>query len=569
MNRIMNETINYAKYQQRLDQLMLKTKQLLAQTNNSDLAQKMDTELQEVSERKELRLAFVGQYGSGKSTIISALTGNKNIVIDANISTDKVTEYRWNNIILMDTPGILAGKVEEHDERTKAALKECDLIFYVLTSQLFDDVVFNNFIDLAYNQHLADKMFIVVNKMNMEYGDYAQLVQNYTTSLQNTFKERGYDFSAFPVAFIDANDYLEGVKEGDDEFIQVSNFEKFIDDLNSFVSSKGLIKKQFDTPIRVLQSYAKDIAISEVDQNLAEFYRQFEQRLSISERELKRDVSNVLYSFETDAMTKVSALSSGIGSLGEAEWKVQQKELNRALQQSINTTSTKIEKVVEQNYADLLKEVEDFGHRDTLAKYISSIDAKLNSPNISIEERNNLNSQKRALDWLKSGATKIGDMAPGVNGVFGGISNASGSQLHNIVLNVGHFFGKSFRPWEAVRWASNIAKVAKFGIPVVTAGIDIWMQLREEKKENERLQQIKESKNQFITGYQGELNKVKGQFEDYLNTVLKNYRDKRNDVNKSKDEIIRASKRNDAINKSINELEGEYVDFIEMIEEDK
>ena len=65
-------------------------------------------------------------------------------MIDANIATDKATEYRWNNIILMDTPGILAGKVEAHDERTKAALKECDLIFYVLTSQLFDDVVFNN-----------------------------------------------------------------------------------------------------------------------------------------------------------------------------------------------------------------------------------------------------------------------------------------------------------------------------------------------------------------------------------------------------------------------------------------
>ncbi len=565
----MYETINYAKYQQRLEQLILKTKKLLLQTANNDLAQKMDAELQEVSERKDLRLAFVGQYSSGKSTIISALTGNKDILIDANIATDKTTEYRWNNIILMDTPGILAGKVEKHDEITKAALKECDLIFYVLTSQLFDDVIFNNFIDLAYNQYLADKMFIVVNKMNMEYGDYAQLVQNYTTSLHNTFKERGYDFSAFPVAFIDANDYLEGIKDGDDEFIQVSNFEKFINDLNSFVSSKGLIKKQFDTPVRVLQSYAKDIAISEVDQNLAEFYRQFEQRLSISERELKRDVSDVLYSFETDAMTKVSALSSGIGSLGEAEWKTQQEGLNKALQQSINATSTKIEKVVEQNYTDLLKEVENFGQRDTLAKYISCLDAKLNSPNISIEERNNLNYQKKALDWLKSGAAKVGDMAPGVNGVFGGISNASGSQLHNIVLNVGHFFGKSFRPWEAVRWASNIAKVAKFGIPVVTAGIDIWMQLREEKKENERLQQIKESKNQFITGYQGELNKVKGQFENYLNTVLENYRDKRNDVNKSKDEIIKASKRNDAINKSINELEGEYVDFIEMIEEDK
>lgn len=564
----MYETINYAKYQQQLEQLILKTKKLLLQTANSDLAQKMDAELQEVSERKYLRLAFVGQYSSGKSTIISALTGNKDILIDANIATDKTTEYRWNNIILMDTPGILAGKVEEHDEITKAALKECDLIFYVLTSQLFDDVIFKNFIDLSYNQHLADKMFIVVNKMNMEYGDYDQLVQNYKTSLQNTFKERGYDFSAFPVAFIDANDYLEGIKDGDNEFIQVSNLEKFINDLNSFVSSKGLIKKQFDTPVRILQSYAKDIAISEVDQNLAEFYRQFEQRLSISERELKRDVSDVLYSFETDAMAKVSNLSSGIGSLGEAEWKTQQEGLNKELQQSINATSTMIEKVVEENYTDLLKEVENFGQRDTLIKYISNIDAKLNSTNISIEERNNLNYQKKVLDWLKSGAAKVGDMAPGVNGVFGGISNASGSQLHNIVLNVGHFFGKNFRPWEAVRWASNIAKVAKFGIPVVTAGIDIWMQLREDKKENERLQQIKESKNQFITGYQGELNKVKGQFENYLNMVLQNYRDKRNDVNKSKDEIIKASKRNDAINKSIKELEQEYVDFIEVIEND-
>ena len=158
--------------------MILKTKKLLSQTGNNDLAKKIDVELLNLNERKELRLAFVGQYGSGKSTIISALTGNKDIVIDSNISTDKVTEYRWNNIVLMDTPGILAGKVEEHDERTKTALKECDLIFYVLTSQLFDNVVFNNFIDLAYNQHLADKMFIVINKMNMEYGDYAQLVQN-------------------------------------------------------------------------------------------------------------------------------------------------------------------------------------------------------------------------------------------------------------------------------------------------------------------------------------------------------------------------------------------------------
>ena len=35
------------------------------------------------------------------------------------------------------------------------------------------------------------------------------------------------------------------------------------------------------------------------------------------------------------------------------------------------------------------------------------------------------------------------------------------------------FFGKNFKPWEAVRWASNIAKFDKFGIPIITGGLDI------------------------------------------------------------------------------------------------
>lgn len=126
----MAQQFNYAVYQERLSRLEAKTRALLKETNNTELTCKMDSELAGLQDRKELRLAFVGQYSSGKSTIISALTGRKDIKIDANVATDHVSEYKWNNIVLMDTPGILAGKVESHDESTKAALKECDLIFY-------------------------------------------------------------------------------------------------------------------------------------------------------------------------------------------------------------------------------------------------------------------------------------------------------------------------------------------------------------------------------------------------------------------------------------------------------
>ena len=60
------------------------------------------------------------------------------------------------------------------------------------------------------------------------------------------------------------------------------------------------------------------------------------------------------------------------------------------------------------------------------------------------------------------------------------------------------FFGKNFKPWEAVRWASNIAKFAKFGIPIITGGIDIFLQLRNDQQEKKIEKQIKEAKNKKV-----------------------------------------------------------------------
>lgn len=562
----MKKQINFAKYQERLMALKDKTVNLLSETDNEVLIPKMLEELSTANDRKELRLAFVGQYDSGKSTIISALTGRKDIKIDSNIATDVVSEYRWNNIVLMDTPGILAGKVEAHDEATKKALKDCDLIFYVLTSQLFDNVVFNNFIDLAYNQHFADKMFIVINKMGMESGDFKQLSDNYTISLEKIFSERGYNVHDFPIAFIDAVDYIDGQNENDSEFIELSNFEHFIDKMNAFVAQKGVIKKQFDTPIRILQSYLKNIMVSSVDKTLSDFYTQFEMKLSHSLSEMKRDVNNVLSSFDSSAMSEVISLSNDIGYVKEEDWKRKQICLDNNLKTIISNTSAEIERTIQQNYERLLSEINEFGEKDSLVKYSDELDAKISSPTISIEEKKSLTMQKKSLELLKLGGAKVSSLAPDVNSLFGGVSQASGSSLHEIVLNVGHFFGKSFKPWQAVRWASNIAKVAKFGIPVIATGIDIWMQFREDSKENQRLNQIKDSRNQFVTTYQTEINKIKSKFEHYLNYVLENYVNKRNEINRSKEVLIQTSKRNDQISHAINELEGEYVDFIEIVD---
>ncbi len=562
----MENKINYAWFNECLSRLKDKTFDLMKQTGNNKLLESLKDELEASMERKELRIAFVGQYSSGKSTIISALTGNKDIKIDANVATDTVSQYRWNNIVLMDTPGILAGKVEEHDEKTKQALKECDLIFYVLTSQLFDDVIFNNFIDLAYNQHLADKMFIVINKMGMEAGEFEQLERTYMDSLSKTFADRGYDLTSFPIAFIDARDYIDGVDENEDDYVNMSHFGPFINQLNAFVDKNGLIRKQFDTPIHILQSYLKDVALSQVDEQLMEFYKQFEVKLSQSQRDIRRDVGEVLNSFNSSAMNEVVKLASLIGDVDQDSWEQKQKELNSNLNSLIDKTSVNIDETIGRNYDELMREMSEFEQKDSIKRYEQALDSRISSPQISVQEQSNLNKQKAALDLLKSAGANVSKLAPNVSSFFGGISQASGSSLHSIVKDVGHFFGKSFKPWEAVRWASNIAKVAKFGIPVVAMGIDIWMQYSEEKKENERLEQIKASKGKFVTGYQTAMNEVVDRFKQYLLEVLNNYNAKREEVNRSKGELIKTAQQNQQLQKSIEALEGEYVDFIELIE---
>lgn len=212
-----------------------------------------------------MKVVFIGQYNSGKSTIISALTGDEAIHIDSNVATDRCTDYRWNNIKITDTPGIMAGKVEEHDELTRKALIDSDLMVYVLTSSLFDDLLFENFIRLAYEENFKDKMLIVVNKMSLEGGKFEDLRSHYLSSLQEDFSARGYEFDS-DVLFMDALEYSEGCrdKKHGRERVEESRFPGFIEALNTFVREKGHLRKTFDTPVRMMKEELDEFVLTEL-----------------------------------------------------------------------------------------------------------------------------------------------------------------------------------------------------------------------------------------------------------------------------------------------------------------
>ena len=109
---------------------------------------------------------------AGKSTIVSALTGKKDISIDADVCTDTVTGYDWEGVQLLDTPGVHAGYTD-YDETTYQTIDKADLLVFVITGELFDDLMGEQFRDLAFIRDIAAEILLVVNKMGMDPGDQA------------------------------------------------------------------------------------------------------------------------------------------------------------------------------------------------------------------------------------------------------------------------------------------------------------------------------------------------------------------------------------------------------------
>ena len=89
-------------YDERLAKTELITNQILEIMKNNNSYESAQELLEKNVNKKlnesKLRVAFIGQYSAGKSTIISALTGVKDIKIDSDVATDSTQDYSWNKV---------------------------------------------------------------------------------------------------------------------------------------------------------------------------------------------------------------------------------------------------------------------------------------------------------------------------------------------------------------------------------------------------------------------------------------------------------------------------------------
>ncbi|MEG4515709.1 MULTISPECIES: GTPase [unclassified Microcoleus] len=472
---------------------------LLAQGNTPELTairKKLGDELKEYRDQGILGVAFVGQYSAGKSTIISAMTGRRDIRIDADIATDKTTNYDWNNIKLIDTPGLFTDR-QDHDETTYEAINKSDLLVFCLTYMLFDSLTAENFKKLAYEKGYRWKMMLVINKMSDEAGEEEQKIANYRQSLADALKP--YSLDEFPICFIDAKDYCEGIDANDDFLTEISRFPTFIDALNQFIERRGSLAR-FDTPVRIALSCVDDAQLS-FTRNSSEDSTFFEvlTRLSRTVRKerdrLRTKVKNIALEMASGVASEGNTLAAAVGSDPNFERLNKQTELN--VQKHYEKAETKLQEAVNVAVEDIQQEVEKVLEGDLVKSFVACLDKNQNISAQNPGSGMDVERLKDQVNWFK----KIGETA-GVeltNLATRGFAQTAGqgflrsrdvvgSGLHQGVVAVGKFVGFKFKPWQAVGMAKNIGNAAKFlgpALAIVSVGVDILQMQQEHERERQ------------------------------------------------------------------------------------
>lgn len=500
---------------------------LLVQGNTEELKairQKLCDELKTHREQGFLTVAFVGQYSSGKSTIISALTGRRDIHIDADIATDKTASYDWNGIKIIDTPGLFTDRTD-HDEITYEAINKADLLVFCLTYMLFDSLTAENFKKLAYDQGYRWKMMLVINKMSDEAGEEEQKIANYRKSLAEAIKP--YSLDEFPVCFIDAKDYCEGVDETEDFLLEVSRFQTFIDALNNFVERCGTLAR-YDTPIRIALGCVDDAQTSftrnnNQDSTFLELLTRLSRTVRKERDRLRTKVQSIALEMSSGVAQEGTILACAVGT--EQDFEILNKEAEINVQKHYEKAETKLQYAIDSAVEDIRQEVEEVLTGNLVKAFVACLEKSQNVSAKNLESGMDVERIKGQVNFLKNigetAGVKLTDLATrgfvktaAEQGFFRSM-DVVGSGLHQSVLSVGKFIGFKFKPWQAVGIAKNIGNAARFLGPAL-AFVAVGVEVLQMHQENEREKQMADVRRDITSQFQVIAKDLENQIEIQL-----------------------------------------------------
>lgn len=528
---------------------------LYKEFGKDETADKLSVDYAELGNKDKITISFVGQYSSGKSTIIKALTGQNDILIDADIATGEVTSYEWGgSFLLVDTPGLKTGEKEEHDRMTMDAIERSDLLVYCITSDLFSPITKKDFKQLAEKYKM--KLFLMVNKMNAESGDYDDLVERYTDTINKTLAPE-YSITEFHNFFVDAKDYIKGIAENDQDYIDDSAFNAFIDKLNEFIKLRGLNGK-LCTPVLILLDSVEDSLIDiENDEHIKESKILIKKICNVIEEKKRAFVKTANEDVQRTANKYINKGDETAIHLGEKRYEFNEKAFQDFSKPLEDELYQNIQNYFQQYAEEVDDEVEKVMNSERAQHFFEELNRGLG------KDFTGGNNAAEKLSEIQKGIEHTADtIKPALDVLTGKI--AKGVDWHKIVLAVGKKFKHKFKPFEATKITNKIVKtsenISKWAGPVLTgvgvvveAGAVVAEKVGEKKIEKQKAE-IKslfaEVSQDTLTHYKEQIDLAAAEFDKIKDSLQEEL-----------DALDRESNRNDSYSNQLRSIKNELIEL--------
>lgn len=425
------------------------------------------------SQSEPFRLVATGEYDVGKSSLLKALTGVE-ILTHSDVTTSEVQDYAWHQVILVDTPGVESGELV-HDELAEKALRDADLVIFVITVDLFDDATAAHLQRVAFDLGKLEQMVIVVNKAATmpaapgvrEAAVRKVLGDRWSGALVECDARSSLDAATAPTVERAAHLTERGNQVG---------LEKALNELVTTQANIGRLKRPFEAALAVVND-AQPFLVPEPDEAaLSALIERHRQILAESRLRLDRRLNQA---FDTIRGRIIAAGDSLVtAAIDDADLQPAIDKFARDSRTQAEALEGPVIRAFQLGYDELIAEERGLAQGPEMKTLVDSGHLESNfslSPAPSAtsgptEQRSPVGRLIRDLaagpgrEWLNDAAQQ---------------GNRPGSPLHSLVYGGGKLGGHNFQPWEAVKWAGRLQGALVAGPRL----FEFWSQLSELQRE--------------------------------------------------------------------------------------
>lgn len=354
-----------------------------------DLDEQIKTQIKTVHEALEAKkssldyftIAFMGKTKAGKSTLHSILTEQEwdSIGVGKQRTTRSNRIYTWNDIRIIDTPGIGAPGGKTDEETAESIINEADLIVFVVTNDSQQESEFQ-FLKLL--KEKAKPLCILINVLknfnDSRRGDFElkrflkdpeqifndQEMQGHFNRIQGYAKKYyGNDyFSIVPVMLLAAQlSYQEKHQHHKEQLWEASQIENFLEQIRLSIVEQGTIRRSqnlLGSSVKNIEDtylWAKEQAIS---------YHASAEEIQNKQGKLEQDIDKAIKKVDEALKVDIKGLfqeiRDAVPQFAEDHWKDSGDQLNKAWEQEIKNLkfNQRLENTAEGKWNNFTQEVQ-------------------------------------------------------------------------------------------------------------------------------------------------------------------------------------------------------------------